>query len=72
MGSGQSFQLKPEMEANQGEEGQEGYGARNEGERDMRIQGGFLEEEEKKEEEEAVRESAHIQSGISQGQQGPT
>lgn len=38
----------------------------------MRIQGGFLEEEEKKEEEEAVRESTHIQSGISKGQQGPT
>lgn len=39
-----SFQLKPEMKANQGEEGQEGYGARNEGERGMHIQGGFLEE----------------------------
>lgn len=53
MGSGRSFQLKPEMEANEGEEGQEGYRARNEGERDVHIQEGFLEEEE---EEEAGRE----------------
>lgn len=44
MGSGFYSQLRPEMKNNRAEEGQEGYGDRNKGKKDMHIQGGFLEE----------------------------
>lgn len=51
MGLGQSLQLRPEVETNVAEEGQEGYRDRSKGERDTHIQGGF--------QEKAVRQKKH-------------